>query len=436
MLRSKYVFLFFLFSLILASTSCQSEHKNSVLVLAFDHLPAESVTCSDEKGAENSGFAILCKESVRFTHAYTTSLQPAAAMGSLLTGKYPFQHGLHRSFDRLSEKSELISKLAFENNLRTSFFSGGPSILKKTGLSNYFENFDDSGVLTQKNYFKNLKLQVEDFFDWYDEDPKPFFSVIYNSDLELTKNDDTTTFEKVDESLAVLIQQLKNRKMWESTTLMLVGLNGVNKYQRYNETNFHNLHSENTRVVSLVKKARAKGDEGVYWKNDTVIQLADLGLYLKKIVSKKNINAENQNLYFKNIDISEQLAEKLAPADTASEANINNNLRPILIEAPNTWTKNLTSLLFVVVQNHELFIDTKQPMQYNTLVDLLETTNIFDKKNTNLKTLNTELSAIKKQLQLNEIYEYKFLQIASTDKLISFNLQLENMWGLFFMKNQ
>ena len=434
MLRSKYVFLFFLFALILASTSCQSEHKNSVLVLAFDHLPTESVTCSDEKATETSGFAILCKESVRFTHAYTTSLQPAAAMASLLTGSYPFENGLHRSFDRLNEKTELVTQLAFENNLRTSFFSGGPSLLKKTGLSNYFDNFDDSSILTQKNYFKNLKLQIEDFFEWYDEDTKPFFSVIYNSDLELAKNDDTSAFEKTDESLAVLFQQLKNRKMWESTTILLVGLNGVNKYQRFNETSFHNLHSENTRVVSLIKKARAKGDEGVYWKNDTLIQLADLGIYLKKVVSKKNSAFDTKNLFFKHLDLTPYLYEKTAGL-VNSDTDKNLNSRPILIEAPNTWTKKLSAVLFAVVQNHELFIDTKKPMQYNTLVDLLETTNIFDKKNNNLKKINTELNIIKNQLLLIHSYEYKPLQIASNDKIISLNLQLENMWGLFFMKN-
>ena len=95
-------------------TSCQSHQQNSVLVFAFEQLSSEDLNCADERSASDSGLATLCNESVRFTHAFTTSLQPAAAMGSLLTASYPIQHGLRTSSDRIHSQIDLLSDQAIK----------------------------------------------------------------------------------------------------------------------------------------------------------------------------------------------------------------------------------------------------------------------------------------------------------------------------------
>ncbi len=425
MSSSKYVFLFFSFvlvlALVLASTSYQSEKKNSVLILAFDRLPNDTVTCSDERTNENSGFAMLCKESIRFTHAYTTSLQPAAAMGSLLSGQYPHQHKLHRSYDRISEKIQLISEIAYLKKYRTSFFSGSPHILKKTGLSKFFETFDDLGPITEKNYSKDFKSQISAFLEWYFEDPKPFFSVIYNSDLEFLKIDESNQFEKLDDKLAVFFQQLKTENIWDSTTIVLVGLNGVNKFQRLNETAFQNLHSENTQVVTLVKLPRAKGDEGVYWKNDTVIQLADVGLMLKNSLATKTEIQNLDDFLFPILNLNSILTLKSDNVPT---------LRQILIEAPNTWTKQLSSIQYAVLQNHELYLDGAEPALFNTLLDRMETTNLYSAKKSDSDKIRMNLDILKNKLKLHDATDIKSKKIVSSDKLISINISFENIWGL------
>ena len=124
-------------------TSCQSQQQDSVLIFAFEQLSSEDLNCSEERFSLDSGLAsglaVVCKESIRFTHAFTTSLQPAAAMGSLLTAAYPIQHRLRSSGDRINPNFDLLSDVAFKKNYRTGFFSGSPTILKKTGLSRSFE---------------------------------------------------------------------------------------------------------------------------------------------------------------------------------------------------------------------------------------------------------------------------------------------------------
>jgi arylsulfatase A-like enzyme len=425
MLSSKYVFVFFKFIaslvLILASTSCQSEKKNSILILAFDRLPSDILTCNDDRPIENSGFAILCKESVRFTHAYTTSLQPAAAMGSVLSGEYPYIHELHRSSDRVSDHIDLVTSLARDQNMRTSFFSGSPHILKKTGLSKFFDFFDDSSPLTQKNYFKDFKLQTGDFFEWYNEDPRPFFSVIYNSELEFLKSEDTNSFEKLDEKISVFFEQMKTEKIWESTTIFLIGLNGNSRFERINESAFQNLHSENTQVVTLIKRPRSQGDEGIYWKNDTPVQLADIGKTLRRLLSAAKDVTTNTSSTFPIYNLMAILNSKdksiLQP-------------RPLLIEAPNTWAKNLNWIQFAILQNQDLYIDYKKPVIFNTLTDRMETTNLYPQKEQAWIQPLLKLTEIKKNLNLIEASETKTQKIISTDKLISLNIRFENIWGL------
>src|SRR6476620_7886720 len=80
---------------LLSLCSCQKKNKASFVILAVDRLSFNGFSCVDEKASALSGLAALCQESIRYTNAYTTSTQPAAAMGSFLTGAYPYNHSLH-----------------------------------------------------------------------------------------------------------------------------------------------------------------------------------------------------------------------------------------------------------------------------------------------------------------------------------------------------
>ena len=122
---------FFCLLVLWAFTSCSKKEKPSFLIIAADQLSFGSFFCGEDKTSTYSGLNTLCQESIRFSNAYTTSTQTAAAMGSLLSGLYPFQHQLHRSFDRISAKVPLVQEILKKQNYRTSFWSGKPTVLKK-----------------------------------------------------------------------------------------------------------------------------------------------------------------------------------------------------------------------------------------------------------------------------------------------------------------
>lgn len=391
----KYFFLSVILMLIaLTQTSCQQENKKSVLILAFEQLSPEQLNCSEEKNNENSGFAIVCKESARFSRAYTTSLQPAAAIGSLLTGQYPLIHELHRSFDRISVQQVSLAEAAYKQGYRTSFFGGSPNILKRTGLARYFEVFDDSiGAQYSQHLIKDFKNSTNDFLNWYNEEKNaPFLSIITNAEIGAFNDKDThvSNFEKLDEKLYQFIQKLKEENIWQESYIIVVGLKGQNFYNRLDESSYTNLHSENTKISLFIKPPRMKGDEGISWKIDDIVNLADLGYSLKKFygyIEKNNL------INFYNIDLLKYLQNE--------NFNVQDD-REILIEAANPWTKNINDVRIAYVNAKTLAISKNGNTEFfNTLTDNFEKLVLNKDEDSEYLELEQNLNTLKNNYNLN-----------------------------------
>lgn len=375
-------------------SGCGSKPKPSFIIVALDHFSFNSLSCSEEKSILNSGLGILCKEAFRFTHAYTTSVQPAAAMGSLLTGSYPYTHGLHRSFDRISSKQKLLSEVADAQGYRTSFFSGSPAIMKKTGLSKGFDLFEDLSFLEKKNYVNSFKFQSELALGWIGDGMKPFVTVIYNSELESLTDveSDITTFEKLDETLGNFFSTLKEKNLWESNYVIVLGLQGSSDYSRPNETVLSNLHSENTNVGLFIKPPRQKGDDGLSWKIDTVINTADLGWSLIKTIDENYLRPLDER--FLTLDFS-----FLWKKDSQSPSEMPD--RKILIETVNPWPQDIEPR-YAILFGNLVYIENQNDELFNSLTDGLEMIDISssatstqnDFKNENRKILSA-LRALK-----------------------------------------
>ena len=373
-------------------TSCQDIKKPSFIIVAADQLSFNSFSCNEDRATGISGLNTLCQESIRFTNAFTTSTQTAAAMGSLLSGAYPYQHRLHRSFDRINPEQPLLQEFFKSANYRTSFWSGNPAILKKTGLSRGFDVFDDSSFLNQSMYSMNFKEQTILFRNWANESALPFFSVIYTSELESLNEGETqiSSIENFDDKLGLFFNELKAANLWESNYVVVLGLQGKSEYNRPNESAFSNLHSENTNVALFVKPPRQKGDEGINWKIDGAVNLADLGYSLIKTINPlytliKDLRFpvwEFSGLWMKNENLS---------ADS----------RKLIIETTNTWKRQL-ELRFALIFRNYLFIEADQGEFYNKLTDGLETIDLIKSQNllseedfSNLDRLRKETKAAK-----------------------------------------
>lgn len=380
-------------------TSCQENKKPSFIIIAADQLSFNSFACNEDKNIRDSGLNILCQESIRFTNAFTTSTQSAAAMGSLLSGTYPFQNSLHRSFDRINPNQVLIQELFKKSGYRTSFFSGKPTILKKTGLARGFDIFDDSTFLNQNMYSLDLKRQINIFENWVQESGEPFFSVIYTSELESLNEGETqiSGLEHFDETLGQFFLKLKENNLWESNYVIVTGLQGKSQYSRPYESRFSNLHSENTNVALFIKPPRQKGDEGINWKIDTLVNLADFSYSLMKTIEPAlNIT---QNSDFPIFDFSGFWSKN-------EIENFPNLPRKLLLETANTWKQPL-ELRFGLIFKNYLFLESENNEFYNKLTDGLETIDLIKTQEEVTEEDLNQLNNIRKNIKAKKWTQYQ-----------------------------
>ena len=280
----------------LAGCQFGSRSENSYLIIAVDRLGFDTMTCDETFLSEREldGFLSFCNQSVRFTHAFTSSTLSVPAISTLLTGLYPMEHKVRDNGNKpLSASFETVAEVAYRKKYHTSFFSSGAPVLRKSGLAQGFHHFDDNIEPTWTALSRSAKDVTKLFVDWHEREnyPERFFSFLYLSDLQMSHvklrskqfGENERGFmgrlRKVDEALTFVEQTLKNRKAWNSTTVVLVGLNG-NPKDREGEFAPINLHSDNTQVVLMVKPAQKPRDEPMSWAVDWPVSIVDLGATL------------------------------------------------------------------------------------------------------------------------------------------------------------
>ncbi len=329
--------LIWLFAVVLlGQTGCTSRAptRPSYLIVAVDRLGVGFNVCpSESDDATGSGFGEICREGVRFTHAFTTSTLSAPAMGSILTGHYPYRSGLRHNgrgeLGTLSASVETLAETALQKGYRTLFVSGGAPLLRRTGLHQGFEVFDDNIRPGPRRMHRPAREVVETFQRWLEgrlrlDDRSrnrtvsdPYLAVLHLADLQVPwspapdesgRTRESTVraqLEEIDETLGRLWAYLRRNRLWDSTVIVVVGLQGEASDTRLDEIPALDLHSDMTHVTLLVKDAvspvkpgRATdlptGQTDYKWAPksssfDVNVSLADLGVTLFERISPRSL---------------------------------------------------------------------------------------------------------------------------------------------------
>lgn len=356
-----------------SSCSWRDTKRPSVLVLAVEGLDFRLVSCGSEDLGSMSGFDVLCGDSVRFTHAFTPSTLSQANIASMLTAQFPETHGVwHNGSAYLSEELETVPEVAVKNGFRTSFYSGGPPIWRKSGFSQGFELFEDNISVRLNNLYRPARDNFRFFLRWLDNEVggAPFFSMIYISDLQFpfvktTDNEGDlralgleSQIKEVGEAIHFLIQGLKQRRRWFPTHIYLVGLNGKTNYLREEEIRPLNLKSENTHITLLIKPARRERDEPIQWPIDANVSLVDVGKTLYDMVSYDKERAFSSDL------------EVVSLSSVLERPNVTwRKDRMLLSESSWAEWRGVGPVKYSARQSNMLFLHEKPPRLYNTLTD-------------------------------------------------------------------
>ena len=362
-----------------------------MLVILVEQLGFNSFSCGEEEAEEsNGGYSAFCAEAVRFTHAYAPSPMSQPSIASIISGLYPYQHGVrHNGAQFLASNSPNVAKEAVARGYRTSFFSGGPPIFRKSGFNAGFETFDDSAYPTLKSLYRPALETARLFLAWKDSEAgrSSFFSVLYLPDLQFPDAATTNNLGEardlswasqnleINQTLGYLVRELKNRNAWDRTYVFLAGLNSHSELPRDGEMRALNLNSDSLRVRLMAKPARRPGRESPFnWKVDSNVSLVDLGATLFDVIGAK-------------VPPCDDPAVRSGPAACDGQAPISSlksaldgpqpawrEDRALLAESAWASWRGVGSTRYALRKGPYLFIGDARPRLFNAFMDPLEAT--------------------------------------------------------------
>lgn len=363
---------FLVYIMLIASfAGCQWESKKpSFLVITIDSFPFDTLHCNETE--KYKGFKTVCEEMVRFTHAYTPSILSQSAIASILTGKYPFEHGVwNNGSSYLSAKFKTSAEVAYEKGYHTSFITGGPPIWRKSGLDQGFESFDDHIFVDYGKYyrpvFENLRTEQE----WLNSIPskEAFFSFVYLPDLQFPEVPTVdnegyareATYEgqlnEIDESLDSFFDYLKKEKKWNNTWIIVAGLNGVSREIRSKDIQGTNLYHEHTNVALFIKPPQKQEHQNFSWTVDFNTSLVDVGRTLFDLLDVEFY--DTTTTLFQTISLKNSL---LNSENVAQD-------RVLLFESGWPQWRRLGRTLFALQKDNYFMLYENPPKLFNTLID-------------------------------------------------------------------
>jgi hypothetical protein len=299
-----------------------------------------------------------------------------SALASVLTGRYPKEHGVRdNGKDYLSEKLDTAAEKALEKSYRTAFFSGGPPIFAKSGLGQGFEVFDDHISVKLGRYYRDARKTMSAFTKWLERDVggAPFFAGIFLADLQFPKTSTANELgeeralsresqvKEIDESLGMLMTQLRKLNRWDNTYVFLFGTNGVNKRDTQKRILGTNLHSDATQIAMMIKPARKARDAGIQWSIDANVSLVDVGITLYDLIGSKDAEFWERSIS------GTSLKEVLVRPTVGWEKT-----RSLVVESAWPQWRELGVLRSSARKSQWLYMFSGIPQVYNTLTDSQE----------------------------------------------------------------
>ncbi|MGH9144243.1 MAG: sulfatase-like hydrolase/transferase, partial [Vicinamibacterales bacterium] len=117
--------------------------KQNVLLITIDTLRADALG-SYGGPAATPALDRLAAQGVRFTFAHAHAVTTLSSHASILTGVYPFQHGIRdNSGYRLAPDAQTIATRLKQAGFETAAFVGGFPLHSRFGLNLGFDVYDD-----------------------------------------------------------------------------------------------------------------------------------------------------------------------------------------------------------------------------------------------------------------------------------------------------
>ena len=198
-------------------TSCGeiAPEQPNILIFVVSSLRADALGTYDLDRTETPHFDELAIDGVTFEEAYATSSWDRPALTSLLSGLYPWHHGVNAKEDSLDPSMPSIARAFSKDGYASALITANPNVGPLFGLD---EGFDETielysrsqpGRVEPHEFIAKAKTVVEVALKWMEERPRPYFLVVLAIDPRApylpSRSDDPAcsvlAAESMDESL-------------------------------------------------------------------------------------------------------------------------------------------------------------------------------------------------------------------------------------------
>ena len=167
-----------------ARPSFERTPDQNVLIVTIDTLRADALR-SYGGLADTSTLDRLAGEGIRFTFAHAHAVVTLPSHSSILTGRYPFEHGVRDNAGyRLGESAVTIAETLRDKGWATGAFVGAFPVDRQFGLAQGFDAYDDLGgreVAQAEFAFAERKAEVvvAAARAWIQQQQKPWFAWVH-----------------------------------------------------------------------------------------------------------------------------------------------------------------------------------------------------------------------------------------------------------------
>ena len=128
-----------------AQLSMSPSADQNVLLITIDTLRGDALGSYGGKAA-TPNLDRLAADGIRFTFAHAHAVVTLPSHASIMTGRYPFEHGVRDNAGfRLADGAETLAELAKQNGFATGAFVGAFPLDRQFGLAQGFDVYDDVG---------------------------------------------------------------------------------------------------------------------------------------------------------------------------------------------------------------------------------------------------------------------------------------------------
>jgi len=182
-IHAKIVLLAVGFSLFIGCGEIVRERPN-VLIFVVSSLRADALSAYDPDRGDTPYFDELAVYGVTFEEAYSTSSWARPAMASLLSGLYPWHHGVNDTDDHLPASIPSLAGIFSDHGYTSALVTANPNVGPLFGFEHGFDEVIElysrslPGKVEPHEFIAQSETVVEVALKWIEERPRPYFLVV------------------------------------------------------------------------------------------------------------------------------------------------------------------------------------------------------------------------------------------------------------------